>query len=50
MWQARGCPTRVPTGLVADPLNPDDTGDNYGVIMLADVMLKIARQTERQRT
>jgi hypothetical protein len=33
------------TGLVADPLNPADTGDNYGVIMLADVMLKIARQT-----
>lgn len=32
-------------GLVADPLNPDDTGDNYGVIMLADVMLQVARQT-----
>jgi hypothetical protein len=32
-------------GLVVDPLNPDDTGDNYGVIMLADVMLKVARQT-----
>ncbi len=33
-------------GLVADPLNPDDTGDNYGVIMLADVMLKLARETD----
>jgi hypothetical protein len=32
-------------GLVEDPLNPEDTGDNYGVIMLADVMLKTARQT-----
>lgn len=32
-------------GLVADPLNPEDTGDNYGVIMLADVMLKLARET-----
>jgi hypothetical protein len=32
-------------GLVADPLNPGDTGDNYGVIMLADVMLEVARQT-----
>jgi hypothetical protein len=33
------------SGLVADPLNPDDTGDNYGVIMLADVMLRAARAT-----
>lgn len=32
-------------GLVEDPLNPDDTGDNYGVIMLADVMLRVARTT-----
>jgi hypothetical protein len=33
-------------GLVADPLNPDDTGDNYGVIMLADVMLRVANATD----
>jgi hypothetical protein len=32
-------------GRVEDPLNPHDAGDNYGVIMLADVMLKVARQT-----
>ncbi|HEX4838394.1 MAG TPA: hypothetical protein VFV03_07725, partial [Solirubrobacteraceae bacterium] len=28
-----------------DPLDAADTGDNYGVIMLADVMLKVARRT-----
>jgi hypothetical protein len=38
-------PYTTASGLVADPLNPADTGDNYGVIMLADVMLKLARQT-----
>ncbi len=38
-------PYTTASGLVADPLNPQDTGDNYGVIMLADVMLKLARQT-----
>jgi hypothetical protein len=32
-------------GRVADPLDPADTGDNYGVILLADVMLKVARRT-----
>jgi hypothetical protein len=31
-------------GRVSDPLDPADTGDNYGVVMLADVMLKIARR------
>ncbi len=33
-------------GGVTDPLNPADTGDNYGVVMLADVMLKVARRTD----
>jgi|HubBroStandDraft_3_1064219.scaffolds.fasta_scaffold00170_7 hypothetical protein len=33
-------------GRVDDPLNPADTGDNYGVIMLADVMLKMALRTD----
>ncbi len=32
-------------GRVEDPLNPGDTGDNYGVILLADTMLRVARQT-----
>ena len=32
-------------GRVDDPLNTTDTGDNYGVILLADVMLKVARRT-----
>jgi hypothetical protein len=32
-------------GRVNDPLDPADTGDNYGVILLADVMLKVARRT-----
>jgi hypothetical protein len=35
-------PDTSPDGEVLDPLNPDDSGDNYGVIMLADVMLKAA--------
>ncbi len=38
-------PYTTATGLVEDPLNPDDTSDNYGVIMLGDVMLKVARET-----
>jgi hypothetical protein len=38
-------PFTTPDGRVADPLNPADTGDNYGVIRLADVMLKVARRT-----
>ncbi len=33
-------------GRVTDPLNPADTGDNYGVILLADVMLKMAERTD----
>jgi hypothetical protein len=33
-------------GDVTDPLNQADTGDNYGVVMLADVMLKVARRTD----
>ncbi len=32
-------------GRIEDPLDPADTGDNYGVILLADVMLKVARRT-----
>ncbi len=36
-------PYTTADGRVADPLNPADTGDNYGVILLADVMLKQAR-------
>ncbi len=38
-------PYTTADGRVADPLNPADTGDNYGVIMLADVMLKVAART-----
>jgi hypothetical protein len=38
-------PYTTPDGRVSDPLNPADTGDNYGVILLADVMLKVARRT-----
>jgi hypothetical protein len=38
-------PYTTADGRVADPLDPADTGDNYGVIMLADVMLKVARRT-----
>ncbi len=38
-------PYTTADGRVADPLNPADTGDNYGVIMLADVMLKAAART-----
>jgi hypothetical protein len=33
-----------PDGVVEDPLNPEDSGDNYGVIMLADVMLQTANR------
>lgn len=36
-------PYTTADGRVADPLNPADTGDNYGVILLADVMLKQAK-------
>jgi hypothetical protein len=36
-------PYTTPDGRVADPLDPADTGDNYGVILLADVMLKQAK-------
>jgi hypothetical protein len=35
-------PYTTPDGRVIDPLDPADSGDNYGVIMLADVMLKAA--------
>jgi hypothetical protein len=38
-------PYTTPDGRVNDPLNATDTGDNYGVILLADVMLKVARRT-----
>jgi hypothetical protein len=38
-------PYTAPDGRVNDPLNAADTGDNYGVIMLADVMLKVAHRT-----
>ncbi|MGA9875621.1 MAG: hypothetical protein WBQ21_07420 [Solirubrobacteraceae bacterium] len=38
-------PYTTADGRVSDPLNPADTGDNYGVILLADVMLKEARSS-----
>jgi hypothetical protein len=38
-------PYTTPDGRVSDPLDAADTGDNYGVILLADVMLKVARRT-----
>lgn len=38
-------PYTTPDGRVEDPLDPADTGDNYGVILLADVMLKVAHRT-----
>jgi len=38
-------PYTTADGRIADPLDPADTGDNYGVIMLADVMLKQAART-----
>jgi hypothetical protein len=38
-------PYTTADGRVADPLDAADTGDNYGVILLADVMLKVARRT-----
>jgi hypothetical protein len=37
-------PYTTADGRVNDPLDPADTGDNYGVVMLADVMLKTARR------
>lgn len=36
----------TPDGHVMDPLDSADTGDNYGVVMLADVMLKTAAEEE----
>ena len=38
-------PYTAPDGRVNDPLDAADTGDNYGVILLADVMLKVAHRT-----
>jgi hypothetical protein len=38
-------PYTTADGRVEDPLDAADTGDNYGVILLADVMLKVARRT-----
>jgi len=38
-------PFTTPDGRVEDPLDAADTGDNYGVILLADVMLKVAHRT-----
>lgn len=38
-------PYTTTDGRVNDPLDAADTGDNYGVILLADVMLKVARRT-----
>ncbi len=37
-------PLTTADGRVSDPLDPTDTGDNYGVVMLADVMLKTAHR------
>lgn len=39
-------PYITPDGQVLDPLNPADSGDNYGVILLADVMLKAAARDD----
>ncbi len=39
-------PYTTADGRVEDPLNPGDTGDNYGVILLADTMLRVAHQTD----
>jgi hypothetical protein len=39
-------PYTTPDGRIEDPLDPADTGDNYGVILLADVMLQVARRTD----
>jgi hypothetical protein len=38
-------PYTTTDGRVDDPLDAADTGDNYGVILLADVMLKVAKRT-----
>ena len=38
-------PYTTSDGRIADPLDPSDTGDNYGVVMLADVMLKEAKRS-----
>ncbi len=38
-------PYTTPDGRVEDPLDAADTGDNYGVILLADTMLKVAHRT-----
>jgi hypothetical protein len=38
-------PNTTADGRVSDPLDAADTGDNYGVILLADVMLKVAHRT-----
>ncbi len=41
-------PYTTPDGEVLDPLDPADSGDNYGVILLADVMLReAARQSDQ---
>lgn len=37
-------PLTTADGRVEDPLDPADTGDNYGVVMLADTMLETARR------
>ncbi len=39
-------PFTAPDGRVNDPLDAADTGDNYGVILLADVMLQVADRTD----
>ena len=41
-------PHTNPEGQVLDPLDPTDSGDNYGVIMLADVMLRVAAHSGNQ--
>jgi hypothetical protein len=41
-WAAR----TTPDGRVIDPLDPADSGDNYGVILLADVMLRVAARDD----
>lgn len=41
-WAAR----TTPDGRVIDPLDPADSGDNYGVILLADAMLRVAARDD----
>jgi hypothetical protein len=41
LWQSY----TTPDGRIVDPLDPADSGDNYGVVLLADVMLRQAARS-----